>query len=299
MATKELAVKAIDILQILNEKLGETVLLGGLTEDRMTGTVFASADRADGFSFRVAKGYRFPLHASAPGKVLLAYLPPDEQQTLLAQLDLKRYTPSTITGIEDFKAELKHAATNGYAIDVSEQIEGCHCIGVPVFSETREVIASIWVTGPSSQLPIRDFSRIAKTLKEGSRDLSQRLRRTGHRPSDAFINTTISQAKTYIDTHLCTVIRVEELAKNLYVSPSWFRKIFREKTGESPSAYHLNRRMEKAAELLEHSELSVREISEELGFKNQNHFSALFKRKRGLSPSFYRHNSGDAAQTCC
>jgi DNA-binding IclR family transcriptional regulator/AraC-like DNA-binding protein len=294
----EIAFKAIDILQALSGKLGTTVLLGALSDDKMSGTVLAASKRMEGFSFHVATGYRFPLHASAPGKVLLAYLPPHEQESLLAQLDLKRYTPSTITGIEDFKAELKHAVTKGYAIDVSEQIEGCHCAGVPVFNEAKEVVAAIWATGPSSQLPVRNLNPIATTLKQGSMDLSQRLLNTRHSPGRDYITSVVQQAKTYIDNHLYTAIDIQELAKNLYVGYSWFRKIFKEQTGEAPSTYHLNRRIDQSIVLLETSGLSIREISEELGFKNQNHFSALFKRKTGLSPSLYRHNSGDAAQSC-
>jgi transcriptional regulator GlxA family with amidase domain len=64
--------------------------------------------------------------------------------------------------------------------------------------------------------------------------------------------------------------------------------VFKEKTGEAPAEYHLNLRLEKACELLRDTNQSVRQIAEDIGFKNQNHFSAFFKRKTGHSPSAYR-----------
>jgi AraC-like DNA-binding protein len=125
-------------------------------------------------------------------------------------------------------------------------------------------------------------------LRNGAKDLSQRLRGTGHSPNRDYIISVVSQAKTIIDNNLHTAVDIQNLAENLYVSYSWFRKIFKQQTGQAPSEYHLNRRMEKAMELLKNTNHSVREISEELGFKTQNHFSALFKQKIGLSPSHFR-----------
>lgn len=290
---KEIVLKSTDLLHSLTEKLGETTGLGFLAEDRTTGMVLAVSDGIAGFSFHIDVGYRFPLHASAPGKVLLAYLPPEERDAILAQLDYRQFTPSTITDIEDFKAELEHGIAKGFAIDLAEHIEGCHCVSVPVFNEAREIVASIWITGPSSRLPLRNLNQIAKVLKNGAQELNQRLRSTGYSSNRNHIIGVVNQAKTIIDNHLYAAVDMHALAENLYVSYSWFRKVFKEQMGQAPAAYHLNRRMDKAVELLEGTDLSIRQISEELGFKNQNHFSALFKRKTGTSPTFLRQQAMD------
>ena len=173
-------------------------------------------------------------------------------------------------------------------MDVSEQLVGFHCVGVPVFDESRSVIGALWTTGPSSQLPVRRFTEIAEIMKKGAQELGLRLRSTGRNPSRAYVHSVVAQAKEIIGGHLHTALDMKELAGNLYVSYSWFRKVFREQTGEAPAEYHLNRRLEKAAEMLRDPDLTVRQISEDLGFKNQNHFSAFFKRKTGRSPSAYR-----------
>ena len=80
----------------------------------------------------------------------------------------------------------------------------------------------------------------------------------------------------------------EELAANLYVGYSWLRINFKEQVGMAPATYHQHLRMEKAKDLLGNSALSIKQVSEALGFKTQNHFSALFKRCVGCSPSAWR-----------
>lgn len=292
MAIQELTQKARDILIELETQIGETVALGRLLRESAEGLVLAEIEGTSGVAIHVKVNYRFTLHTSAPGKVLLAYLPPKERGEIIARMDFKPYTPSTITDPEDFQAELDSVVQRGYAIDVSEQLEGMHCLGVPVFDEAKQVIAAIWTTGHSSQLPVRRFGEIHEILRKGAQELSLRMRSTGRSPSKAYILSVVEQAKEMIDNSLSQTVDMKEMAANLYVSYSWFRKVFKEQTGEAPSEYHLNRRVEKARSLLRETDLSIRQISEVLGFKTQNHFSALFKRKTGQSPLNYRHENG-------
>jgi DNA-binding IclR family transcriptional regulator len=288
MDTKELTKKSRDIMQSLEEKIGETIGLGALLPDSAEGLVLAEVEGTSGFAFHIKVGYHIPLHTSAPGKVLLAYLPKKQRDEIISRMDFKQYTPSTLIDLEDFKAEVNAVVEKGYSIDVSEQIEGCHCVGVPVFDETKTVVAALWTTGPASQLPVRRFEEISEIMKKGAQELSLRLRTTGRTPSKAYVLSVVEQAKEIIDNGVHQPIDMRQLAENLYVSYSWFRKVFKEQTGEAPAEYHLNRRIEKACERLRSTDLTVRQISEELGFKNQNHFSALFKRKTGASPSAFR-----------
>lgn len=288
MKNEELAIKSRDILCRLEEQIDETVGLGSLVPGNGNGVVLAAAFGSSGFSYHLEEGFRFPLHTSAPGKAMLAYLPSDQRADYYKHMDFKKYTANTITRRGDFEAELESVVEQGYSIDVSEQLEGCHCIGVPVFNADRSILAALWVTGPSSRLPVRQFDPIAVTLKKGAEALADRLR-TAHRASNReYINSVVRQAQDLLDGSLDEPPDVQQLARNLYVSYAWFRKAFKEEVGESPVQYHLNRRMDRARELLTGSDLPVRQISDSLGFKNQNHFSALFKRKTGVSPLNYR-----------
>jgi DNA-binding IclR family transcriptional regulator len=288
MFPEELIPRAKSVMRQLEAQLGQTIGLGCLVSGEPTGIVLATVDGTAGFAFHIEVGFRFPLHTSAPGKAMLAYLPPDERSAYYSCMDFQKYTPGTITSRQEFSMELESVVEKGYAIDVSEQIEGCHCVGVPVFDAERKVVAALWTTGPSSQLPVRRFPEIADIMKKGAQELGLRLRTTGRNPSRAYVLSVIEQAEEMIGTNLHSALDMKELAENLYVSYSWFRKVFKEKTGEAPAEYHLNLRLEKACELLRDTNQSVRQIAEDIGFKNQNHFSAFFKRKTGHSPSAYR-----------
>ena len=79
-----------------------------------------------------------------------------------------------------------------------------------------------------------------------------------------------------------------ELAQQLPMGYSAFRKQFKLFTGQSPNQYHLNLRMDRAKELLESTILSIEEVSVQTGFESIYYFSKLFKRKTGVSPNAYR-----------
>ena len=288
MTPKEIIAKSKDITRQLEGQIGQTIGLANLNREKACGTVLAAVTGTDGFAYHLEINYEFPLHTTAPGKAILAYLPPEEREHYYTRMDFRRFTPSTITNRTDFEAELESVIAKGYSIDVSEQLEGCHCVGVPVFNENREIIAGLWTTGPSSQLPVRSFEQVAGILKKGSQQITQRLGSASRSSNRDHINSVVEQACEIMRNNLHQLVDTQQLAKNLYVSYTWFRKVFKEQTGEAPAEYHLNRRIEKARALLKETDRSVRQISEELGFKNQNHFSALFKRKIGQSPLNYR-----------
>ncbi len=288
MLPKELISKSKDIMRKLESQIGQTIGLGGLEPESGLGTVWAAVVGTAGFAYHLEVNYHFPLHTSVPSKAILAYLPPEERAVFLDRMDFHRFTPSTITDRCDFEAELASVVEKGYAIDVSEQLEGCHCVGVPVFDASRRVMAGLWVTGPSSQLPVRSFEQVVDLLRKGSAEITARLNSGSRSSSRSYINSVVEQAVEIMNSQLHQPMDIRQLAANLYVSYSWFRKVFKEQAGEAPAAYHLNRRLQKSMELLRNTDLSIRQISDELGFKSQNHFSALFKRKTGRSPSAFR-----------
>ena len=288
MLPEELIPKSKDIMRKLESQIGQTIGLGYLDPECGLGTVLAEVVGTSGFAFHLEVNYHFPLHTSVPGKAILAYLSADARDHYLNLMDFRRFTPTTITDRTDFEAELISVIEKGYAIDVSEQLEGCHCVGVPVFNAEHQVVAGLWVTGPSSQLPVRNFEQVAEILRRGSVEITGRLSGGSRSQNRSYINSVVEQALKIMQSNLLKPVDAQELAKNLYVSYSWFRKVFKEQTGEAPAEYHLNRRIEMAMKLLLETDFSVRQVSEELGFKNQNHFSALFKRKTYLSPSAFR-----------
>ena len=81
---------------------------------------------------------------------------------------------------------------------------------------------------------------------------------------------------------------MHEYAYEIGSSYSWFRKKFKDFFGVSPKQYHLHLRLEKAKDMLLHTDKSVKEIALELGYDNQSYFSNLFHKKTGAYPRSFR-----------
>ena len=90
------------------------------------------------------------------------------------------------------------------------------------------------------------------------------------------------------------------LATELNVSYPLFRKSFKETIGTSPGQYHLNIRIKKACGLLRETALSVKEVSNQLGFETEFYFSRIFKIKTGIAPTQYRRGEklNESAMSC-
>jgi transcriptional regulator GlxA family with amidase domain len=98
----------------------------------------------------------------------------------------------------------------------------------------------------------------------------------------------IERAKCLLLEQSDQAVNIEALAKSLGVGYSRFRRAFREYTGFSPAQYHLQLRINRAAELLRGTTLPVQVIAETLGFESSYYFSRIFSEKLGSSPRAYR-----------
>lgn len=101
-------------------------------------------------------------------------------------------------------------------------------------------------------------------------------------------NTLIHTLCEYLDEHYRTVNSNEAVANALNYHESYLNKVMREYMGTTLHQYINLKRLEEAEFLLLYSDESIEEISERVGFANTKHFSTLFRRRTGTSPSHYR-----------
>ena len=100
---------------------------------------------------------------------------------------------------------------------------------------------------------------------------------------------TAEKIADYLEEHYADKITLDHIAENMYLSPFYISKIFKSEMGESPIHYLIRVRMEKAKSLLESGvSLSIGEIAERVGYEDAYHFSKLFKKAYGVSPSRMR-----------
>jgi AraC-like DNA-binding protein len=128
------------------------------------------------------------------------------------------------------------------------------------------------------QLMVASFWEIlASTLGAARRE------ETGGRPYEM-----IRRAKLVLEGQTNGTPVIEELARSLGLSASRFQHLFKEHTGLSPYQYHLQLKVQRARELLRDSDMPVKQVAGMLGFQSVYHFSTLFKRKTGMSPTRWR-----------
>lgn len=92
----------------------------------------------------------------------------------------------------------------------------------------------------------------------------------------------------YIEANLSRDIHLDELGEMAGLSAFYFAKLFKQSTGASPHQYILQRRLERAKELLRKPSMSLSEIGLESGFSDQSHFTNVFRRFVGATPSKFR-----------
>src|SRR5438876_7666915 len=96
------------------------------------------------------------------------------------------------------------------------------------------------------------------------------------------------RAKDFADASYCEPLGVEELARAAGLSRAHFSREFRHTFGESPHAYLLTRRLERAAALLRGTDRSVADICLSVGLQSIGSFTTSFTRAFGSSPTAYR-----------
>ena len=91
--------------------------------------------------------------------------------------------------------------------------------------------------------------------------------------------------KNYIDEHFTQNIKIEDLAEQIFYSPDYFCKLFKERFGITPKAYILDKRINFAKKLILETQLSLTKIGELCGFTDYVQFNKFYKKKENISPS--------------
>ena len=98
-------------------------------------------------------------------------------------------------------------------------------------------------------------------------------------------------ASDYIESHYKDKFSLQALAGELFVNGSYLLRVFKKYTGFTPLAYHNHIRCERAKELLANTGECVADIGESVGFVSSAHFSHVFRKEEGCTPTEYRINN--------
>lgn len=130
-------------------------------------------------------GGRLPAYCTGLGKVLLAYADPEHVRELVGGSHgaLERFTPTTITDVEELMDHLAAIRERGYALDWGEHEPDVRCVAVPVFGKNGVIPAAISVAGPANRMePLQENWTVIDATRATAAKISQKL---GFVPSDA------------------------------------------------------------------------------------------------------------------
>jgi DNA-binding IclR family transcriptional regulator len=117
-------------------------------------------------------GERFPLHASASGKLFLAFIS-DEARSQILKNKRRAFTEATLTDKDRLMNELEVIRKRGYSIDDAEREIGVRCIAAPVRNQRGQVAAAISLTGPTVRVTTARLHELAAVLVKTAQTISE------------------------------------------------------------------------------------------------------------------------------
>jgi IclR family acetate operon transcriptional repressor len=168
---------SLPYLQELNRQTRETIHL--TVRHGLSAVYVDKLDSPEQLRIHSRIGAAVPLHCTAVGKVMLAFMPEEEGEKVVRQLELKRLTPNTVGSVQELQAELNRTRKNGYACDLEENELHIRCIAAPIWDHTGNVHASVSITAPVVRMPVNRMRQLAPLIQQAGLQISQGL---GYKP---------------------------------------------------------------------------------------------------------------------
>lgn len=220
----------------------------------------------------------------------------------LSELDMNKVSPAMLTGVlQNASAQEIPSFVDEYIHSLEEALKsGPFCqylmlsarFAATQFVEGLGVEQKEYLSGLSclgmvgQQISVDDLKRYLSDILLQAIKLRDRV--TGSQYSGQ-----LKQAVRYIDEHYRSEdISLNRVAKEVNLSPNYLSAVFSQEMGTTFVEYLTARRMEKARELLRHSDLRSGEIAAAVGYKDSHYFSFLFKKTQGCTPRDYRSGKG-------
>ncbi|KHL19299.1 DNA-binding IclR family transcriptional regulator [Mumia flava] len=159
----------------LAEVSGETAHLGVPIGNRLVYVDKVESAKSVRLVSRI--GSQVPMHCTSMGKALMALMPPEQRDALLAG-DLDRPTERTRVGA-DLLAELDRVRAQGFALDDEENEDGVRCIGLAVVNAAGDPVGAFSVSAPAGRFSVEDCHRLAPKAMAIAARITDRIGYTG------------------------------------------------------------------------------------------------------------------------
>jgi IclR family KDG regulon transcriptional repressor len=162
-------------MEELSNHLGETVGLTVLDGNYALYVEKVEPESSGTMVLLLRKGIRFPLHAGAASKILLAHQQDERIEVFLKTQRLVKYTEKTIADPDDLRKEVKAIRKAGYAFSEEEIDIGVRALAAPIFDHEGKIAAGLVVFGPTQRIDDQKREKILKSILECSKKISKRI----------------------------------------------------------------------------------------------------------------------------
>jgi IclR family KDG regulon transcriptional repressor len=160
----------------LRDALGHTVVLSEMTP--RGALVLAEVASISPIEIGVRPGSELSFHASAQGKVMLAFAPRPFQARIMSR-QLEAFTDKTVTSAERLEKTLLDIAKRGYASAPEESVLGLNAVAAPIFDSHDACIATLAIVGSIQFLPEKAKQSDIDVLTKASQQISRKLGHAG------------------------------------------------------------------------------------------------------------------------
>ncbi len=171
---RSLVLCAYQAIQWLRDRTGETVQI--VIPSGEKAMVLEQVQGTHPLQVCGQVGMRIPMYSCAPGKAILAAWEDQKRANWFRGRRFKRFTATTLTTRRAWETEIERIQKVGYAIDLSEGIEGIRCVAAAIHNEYGFSLGAITVMAPLNRMPDEAFAEIGGLCMQAARDIEHRLR---------------------------------------------------------------------------------------------------------------------------
>ena len=155
------------VIEWLARETSESVMLGVLSDERTMIIYVSGVNSTEPLRYTLPLGARRPLFSGASGKTVLAFMPDDERETYLANMEFFQMTPSS-PAREDMPALLVQVRRDGVFHERNGSFEGASALASPIFDNEGKSMAAVSLAGPTERLDanLERFIALTKSAAE-------------------------------------------------------------------------------------------------------------------------------------
>jgi IclR family acetate operon transcriptional repressor len=169
---------SLPYLRELNQQTRETIHL--TVRHGLSAVYVEKLDSPEQLRIHSRIGAAVPLYCTAVGKVMLAYMPAEECERILPELNVRRLTANTVGNLQELRTELYRVRKNGYACDMEEHEMHIRCVAAPIWDHTGAVQSSLSITAPLVRMPVTRLRQLAPLIQAAGLQISREL---GYQPA--------------------------------------------------------------------------------------------------------------------